>query len=66
MPAYSYTALDISGIKKKGVLSAQSERDARKLIKELNLTPMTVQEAKGNLSSPVSYTHLTLPTNREV
>ncbi|MDA7700911.1 type II secretion system F family protein [Gammaproteobacteria bacterium] len=51
MPAYSYTALDISGIKKKGVLSAQSERDARKLIKELNLTPMTVQEAKGNLSN---------------
>ena len=51
MPAYSYTALDISGIKKKGVLSAQSERDARKLIKELNLTPMTVQEATGNLSS---------------
>ena len=51
MPAYSYTALDISGIKKKGVLSAQSERDARKLIKELNLTPMAVQEAKGNLSN---------------
>ena len=51
MPAYSYTALDISGIKKKGVLSAQSERDARKLIKELNLTPMIVQEAKGNLSN---------------
>ena len=51
MPAYSYTALDISGVKKKGVLSAQSERDARKLIKELNLTPMIVQEAKGNLSN---------------
>ena len=51
MPAYSYTALDISGIKKKGVLSAQSERDARKLIKGLNLTPMTVQETKGNLSN---------------
>ena len=50
MPAYSYSALDISGIKKKGVLSAQSERDARKLIKYLNLTPITVKEAKGNLS----------------
>tara|TARA_B100000768_G_scaffold129990_1_gene120590 strand:+ start:773 stop:1969 length:1197 start_codon:yes stop_codon:yes gene_type:complete len=50
MPAYSYSALDISGIKKKGVLSAQSERDARKLIKDLNLTPITVKEAKGNLS----------------
>ncbi len=50
MPAYSYTALDISGIKKKGVLSAQSEREARKLIKDLNLTPISVQETKGNLS----------------
>ena len=50
MSAYSYTALDITGIKKKGVLSAQSEREARKLIKGLNLTPISVQETKGNLS----------------
>ena len=50
MSAYSYIALDITGIKKKGVLSAQSEREARKLIKGLNLTPISVQETKGNLS----------------
>ena len=50
MSAYSYTALDITGVKKKGVLSAQSEREARKLIKGLNLTPISVQETKGNLS----------------
>jgi general secretion pathway protein F len=50
MSAYSYTALDITGIKKKGVLSAQSEREARKLIKGLNLTPISVQETQGNLS----------------
>ena len=36
--------------KKRGLLSAVSERDARKLIKELNLTPLNVIEVKGNLS----------------
>ena len=49
MPAYSYSALDRNGLKKKGLLSAQSEREARKLIKELNLTPLNVTETKGNL-----------------
>ena len=50
MPAYSYSALDQNGLKKKGVLSAQSEREARKFVKELNLTPIAVQETKGSLS----------------
>ena len=50
MPAYSYTALNLNGEKKKGVLSAQSEREARRLVKDLNLTPVNIQEAKGNLS----------------
>tara|TARA_B110000003_G_scaffold51697_2_gene50873 strand:+ start:3358 stop:4554 length:1197 start_codon:yes stop_codon:yes gene_type:complete len=49
MSAYSYSALDRNGLKKKGILSAQSEREARKLIKELNLTPLNVTETKGNL-----------------
>ncbi|MDA8674801.1 hypothetical protein N9M20_05020 [Gammaproteobacteria bacterium] len=50
MPAYSYSAIDPNGLKKKGLLSAQSEREARKLIKELNLTPINVSETNGNLS----------------
>ena len=50
MPAYSYSALDQNGLKKKGVLSAQSEREARRFVKELNLTPIAVQETKGSLS----------------
>ena len=44
MPAYSYTALSLNGEKKKGVLSAQSEREARRLVKELNLTPVNIHE----------------------
>ena len=38
MPAYSYTAINKVGIKKKGIISAISEREARKLVKDLNLT----------------------------
>ena len=49
MPAYSYTALNEAGIKKKGILSADSEREARKLVKDLKLTPIKVSESK-NLS----------------
>ena len=32
MPAYSYTAINQDGAKKKGILSAESEREARKLV----------------------------------
>ena len=46
MPAYSYTALNEAGIKKKGILSADSEREARKLVKDLKLTPIKVSESK--------------------
>ena len=49
MPAYSYTALSEAGVKKKGILSADSEREARKLVKDLKLTPIKVSESK-NLS----------------
>ena len=44
MPTFNYTALDNLGKKKKGVLSAKSEREARKFIKNLNLTPISVGE----------------------
>jgi len=47
MSTFNYTALDKLGKKKKGVLSAQSEREARKFIKDLNLTPITVTQSEG-------------------
>ena len=46
MPAYSYTAINQQGAKKKGILSAESEREARKLVKDLKLTPLKVSESK--------------------
>jgi len=47
MSTFNYTALNNLGKKKKGVLSAQSEREARKFIKDLNLTPITVTQSEG-------------------
>ena len=46
MPAYSYVALNRNGSKKKGIVSAESEREARRLVKDLKLTPLKVIESK--------------------
>ena len=45
MPAYSYVALSNNGSKKKGIISAESEREARRLVKDLKLTPLKVIES---------------------
>ena len=42
MPTYNYIALNNNGSKKKGILSASSERETRKYIKDLQLTPISV------------------------
>ena len=47
MPSYRYTAINDAGIKKKGILSADSEREARKLVKDLKLTPLKISESKN-------------------
>ena len=47
MPSYSYTSINDAGIKKKGILSADSEREARKLVKDLKLTPLKISESKN-------------------
>ena len=47
MPSYSYTAINDAGEKKKGILSADSEREARKLVKDLKLTPLKISKSKN-------------------
>jgi len=53
MAAYSYTAFDNKGLKKKGYISANSEREARKLIKDLNLIPLEVLHSNAKLNNKV-------------
>ena len=45
MPAYSYVALNRNGSKKEGIV-VESEREARRLAKDLKLTPLKVTESK--------------------
>jgi general secretion pathway protein F len=49
MPNYKYTAINNRGSKKIGILTASSEREARKYIKELQLTPISVSISSNNL-----------------
>ena len=49
MPNYKYTAINNRGSKKVGILTASSEREARKYIKELQLTPISVSISSNNL-----------------
>ena len=53
MAAYSYTAFDNNGLKKKGYISANSEREARKLIKDLNLTPLKVSHSNAKINNKI-------------
>lgn len=45
MAAFDYLALDAAGKRRKGVLNADSARQARRELRRLNLTPLDVKEA---------------------
>ena len=66
MPTYSYTAINNNGSKKKGILSAVSEREARKFIKDLQLTPISVSltTTKSSFKSKIKNKDIVLMTRQ--
>ena len=50
MPAFDYLALDAAGKKKRGVLEADSPRLVRQLLRERQLIPLDVNEARQKSS----------------
>ena len=44
MPAFEYTALDSKGNEKKGVLEGDNPRQVGQLLREKQLSPLTVEE----------------------
>ena len=46
MPAYDYTALDGTGKTTRGLTEAESERDARRLLRERGLIPITIDQSQ--------------------
>jgi len=51
VPAYEYQAMDTNGRGRKGIISADSERDARQQLKASGLFATTLNVAKGQLAS---------------
>jgi general secretion pathway protein F len=51
MAAYQYQAITSSGSSSKGVIEADSERQARQLLREKNLVPIEVQAVKRSHTS---------------
>ena len=60
MSAYNYTAFDRIGKKQGGFISAASEREARKLIKGLNLIPIDVNETAKEVANKIKVKSKTL------
>ena len=60
MSAYNYTAFDRIGKKRGGFISAASEREARKLIKGLNLIPIDVNETTKEVANKIKVKSKTL------
>src|SRR4051812_618483 len=48
MGAFEYTAVDISGRERKGVLEGDTARQVRQLLRDQNLLPVNVQEVSQN------------------
>jgi len=66
MPTYSYTAINNKGSKKKGILTATSEREARKFIKDLQLTPINISlsTSKSSFKSKIKNKDIVLMTRQ--
>lgn len=51
MPAFSYAALDVRGKERKGLLEADSSRQARQLLRDRGLTPLRIDATVGRQTS---------------
>jgi general secretion pathway protein F len=60
MPAYEYSALNAKGREEKGLIEGDSPRQARQLLRDRGLTPMSVEEVSEQAASQISV----FPTSR--
>ncbi|GJL90719.1 type II secretion system inner membrane protein GspF [Hyphococcus sp.] len=54
MPAFEYEALDFGGRARKGVLSADSQRQARQELRRMNLTPLKLSAPRSEQRSSLT------------
>jgi general secretion pathway protein F len=65
MPAFHYLAIDSSGKEKKGVLQADSERQIRERLRDMQLFPVEVWPVKEKTALKTWYQSLTQPRLRQ-
>ena len=66
MPEFNYLGVNSKGKTLSGNVVADSLKEARQNLRSNGLTPLKLELSDSDSLVPVSYTHLTLPTNREV
>lgn len=50
MTAFQYNAINLKGIKQKGIIEADSSKHARQILREQGLTPFSVEHAQQKMS----------------
>ena len=51
MPAYHFVAVNNDGREKKGVIEAETEKQARQLLRNKSLVPITLRQAQEKKST---------------
>lgn len=55
MPAFEYEALDLSGRSKRGIISAETQRQARRELRRINLTPVRLSAPRSQQRSAAAF-----------
>ena len=51
MPAYDYLALTASGARQRGVTEAETEQQARQLLRDQGLVPLSVESSRRSATT---------------
>lgn len=55
MPAFHYVAIDVAGVEQKGVIEAESEKQARQLLRDRALLPTSLQTMRNRKINQVGW-----------
>lgn len=64
MPAYHYVAINAGGQEQKGVIEAESEKQARQLLRDKSFLPVRINPAQEKKGTPKSFSFASLNKQR--
>lgn len=66
MTAFHYVAMDAKGVKQKGIIEAESAKQARQLLRDRQLTPLDIHPAQQKLTTRLSAFQKPSMTNKDL